>query len=103
MKIEKTKLTEELEDLMEEEYAKEVYNRLKDENIRVELDDRNEKLGYRLRETQTKKVPYTIILGDNEKENKTISYRIFGSKETNTITEKEFIELIKNSEKSKGL
>ena len=52
------------------EYAKEIYNKLRDKNIRVELDDRNEKLGYRLREAQTSKIPYTLILGDNEKESK---------------------------------
>ena len=44
-------------------------NSLKNKGVRVELDDRNEKLGYRLREAQTKKVPYTLILGDQEKEN----------------------------------
>ena len=54
------------------EYGKEITNLLKDNDIRVELDDRNEKLGYRLREAQTEKVPYTLILGDQEKENSTI-------------------------------
>ena len=47
-----------------------IYEMLKKENIRVQLDDRNEKLGYRLREAQTMKVPYTLILGDKEKEKK---------------------------------
>ena len=83
------------------EYAKEVYNKLRDKNIRVELDDRNEKLGYRLREAQTSKVPYTLILGDNEKENKTVSYRLFGSKETTTVSLDEFIKLIEDEQKDK--
>ena len=83
------------------EYAKEVYNKLRDKNIRVELDDRNEKLGYRLREAQTSKVPYTLILGDNEKDNKTVSYRLFGSKETTTVSLKEFIKLIEDEQKDK--
>ena len=48
------------------EYAKNVYQELLKNGIRVELDDRNEKLGYRLRETQTRKINYTLILGDNE-------------------------------------
>ena len=61
------------------EYAKEVTEWLKDNGIRAELDDRNEKLGYRLREVQTSKIPYTIILGDNEKDNKEISFRLYGS------------------------
>ena len=60
------------------DYGEKIKELLLEKNIRVELDNRNEKLGYRLRETQTKKIPYTIILGDQEKENNTISYRIFG-------------------------
>ena len=85
------------------EYAKEVYNKLRDKNIRVELDDRNEKLGYRLRETQTSKIPYTIILGDNEKESNTISYRCFGQKETLNISIDEFIDMLNKEKISKGL
>ena len=76
------------------EYGEKIKKLLLEQKIRVELDNRNEKLGYRLRETQTKKVPYTIILGDQEKENNTISYRLFGTKETTTLPIEEFIELI---------
>ena len=78
------------------EYAKDVYNLLRDNDIRVELDDRNEKLGYRLRESQIRKIPYTLILGDQEKESKSISYRLFGDKETTTVSQEEFIKLIKD-------
>ena len=85
------------------EYAHEVYNKLKELNIRVELDDRNEKLGYRLRETQTSKVPYTLILGDNEKENNMISYRLFGQKDTTTVSLDEFVKLIEDEKKEKGI
>ena len=85
------------------EYAREVYNLLRKNNIRVELDDRNEKLGYRLREAQTMKVPYTLVLGDNEKDNKTISYRLFSSKDTTTVTQDEFIELLKKEIENKEL
>ena len=77
------------------EYAKEVTEMLKGNDIRAELDDRNEKLGYRLREAQTEKVPFTLILGDQEKENATISYRLFGQKDTTTVSKEEFIKLIK--------
>ena len=77
------------------EYAKEVYDLLKKNKIRVELDDRNEKLGYRLRESQIKKIPYTLVLGDNEKDNKQISYRLFQSKDTTTVSQNEFIKHIK--------
>ncbi|MBR3211094.1 MAG: threonine--tRNA ligase [Bacilli bacterium] len=78
------------------EYAREVFDLLQRENIRVELDDRNEKLGYRLRESQTSKVPYTLILGDQEKENKQISYRLFGHQETTTVSQEEFVKTIKD-------
>lgn len=84
-------------------YASEIYQLLKGHGIRVELDDRNEKLGYRLRETQTKKVPYTIILGDNEQQDNTISYRLHGQKETTTIAKEEFIKLIKEEIDKKSI
>ena len=77
------------------DYASSVTEKLKEAGIRAELDDRNEKLGYRLRESQTKKVPYTLILGDKEKQDNTISYRLHGQKETTTISQEEFIKLIK--------
>ena len=77
------------------DYASEVTEKLKGEGIRAELDDRNEKLGYRLREAQTRKVPYTLILGDKEKQDHTISYRLYGEKDTTTVSEEEFIKLIK--------
>ena len=60
----------------------------------MELDDRNEKLGYRLRETQTRKINYTLILGDNEKLDRTVSYRLHGEKETTTVSIDEFIKLL---------
>ena len=77
------------------DYAREVTKMLQEEGFRVFLDDRNEKLGYRLRESQTKKIPYTLILGDNEKNDKTISYRLFGDKETTTLSQKDFIKLVR--------
>ena len=76
------------------DYAKEIYELLVKEGLRVNLDDRNEKLGYRLREAITSKVPYTLILGDQEKENRTISYRLYGQKDTTTKTIDEFINMI---------
>lgn len=76
------------------EYAKETEEYLKKNKIRVESDLRNEKLGYRLREAQTAKIPYTLILGDQEKENKTISYRLHGQKETTTVSKEKFLELM---------
>ena len=75
------------------EYAKEVFNLLKD-NFRVLLDDRDEKLSYKMRESQTKKIPFTLILGQNEVDNKTISYRKFGTKDTITLSQEDFINMI---------
>ena len=86
-----------------EEYGREVEELLRNNNIRVELDNRNEKLGYRLREAQTKKIPYTLILGDQERDNKTISYRMFGQKDTTTLSQEEFINLLKEEIKNKTL
>lgn len=79
------------------EYAKEVYKELDDLNIRVNLDDRNEKLSYKMRESQTKKNPITLILGDKEVESKTISYRKFGSTETYTLPKSDFYKLVKET------
>lgn len=81
------------------DYAKEITDKLKTSGFRVELDDRNEKLGYRLREVQTRKINYTLILGDEEKNNKTISYRRHGEKDTTTVSIDEFINLLKEEVK----
>ena len=71
-------------------YAKKIEKQLAEKNIRVKLDDRDEKLSYKMRESQSHKIPYTVIIGDKEKENKTVSYRLFGYKDTNTLSIKEF-------------
>ena len=85
------------------EYAREIYELLEKEGIRAELDDRNEKLGYRLRESQVKKIPYTLILGDNERDNNQISYRLFGSQETVTLSKDEFIKQLKEEIANRSL
>ena len=83
------------------DYGQEINDLLKKEGIRVKLDNRNEKLGYRLREAQTKKIPYTLILGDQEKTNQTISYRLFGEKETTTVSKEEFIAYLQDQIENK--
>ena len=85
------------------DYAKEIKDYLYENGIRVELDDRNEKLGYRLREAQTSKVPYTLILGDKEKENGEISYRLHGQQETTTLSKEDFLAMIKEEINTKAL
>ncbi len=85
------------------DYASVVTEKLKEQGIRAELDDRNEKLGYRLREAQTKKIPYTLILGDTEKQDNTISYRLHGQKDTTTVSQAEFVKLIKEEIENKEM
>lgn len=77
------------------EYAKEIYDLLKQNGIRVEIDERDEKLGYKMRESRMKKNPYTLILGNNEQEQGVISYRKFGSEETVTVSKDEFLRQLK--------
>lgn len=83
-------------------YAQEVNDLLEDANIRVELDNRSEKLGYRIREAQVNKVPYILVLGNSEKEEKTVAYRLHGEQESNTMGLEDFknklVEEIKNKE-----
>ena len=65
------------------------------EDIRVEVDDREEKLGYKIREAQTKKIPYQLVVGDNEVKDNRLTYRRYGSNETTTVSIDEFIAMIK--------
>ena len=57
------------------DYAYEVKKELEDKGLRVEIDDRNEKIGYKIREARLQKVPYMLIIGDSEVENRTVSVR----------------------------
>ncbi len=84
-----------------EEYSKEIYEALKKAGFRVSLDARNEKLGYKLRESVIKKVPYMLILGQREVDEKLVSYRRAGSEETTTVSLDEFIELLNNDIQNK--
>ncbi len=76
------------------EYAKKVKEELEKNHIRVELDARDEKLGYRMRESQLRKIPYHLVLGDQEKETGTVNVRKFGSKEEQKISLEDFIKNI---------
>ena len=84
------------------EYANKIKEMLQKEGIRVNLDDRDEKLSYKMREAQIKKYPYNLILGQTEVDNHNISYRTHGSKETISISNEEFIKKIKEEIKTKG-
>jgi len=82
------------------EYASEIKELLIQNDIRVELDGRDEKLSYKMRESQTRKIPFTLILGDKERDNNLISYRCFGSVETVTVSKDEFVNMIINKIKN---
>ena len=76
------------------EYATNLLNKLRDKEFRVELDSRDEKMGYKIREAQTRKIPYTLVLGNNERDNDTITYRKYGEESTTTMSTEEFITMI---------
>ena len=73
------------------EYAQKIYDALDAADVRVELDDRAEKLGYRMREGQVQKVPYLLVIGMKEKEDGTVAYRLHGQKETTVLPLDEFV------------
>jgi threonyl-tRNA synthetase len=83
------------------EYAKQIKQLLNENNIRCELDSRDEKLSYKMRESQTKKIPITLVLGDKERDNNQISFRRFQSKETTTLEKEDFINEITKEIKEK--
>ncbi|HEN0676259.1 TPA: threonine--tRNA ligase [Streptococcus agalactiae] len=76
------------------DYAWEVARVLKDRGIRAEVDDRNEKMQYKIRAAQTQKIPYQLIVGDKEMEEKAVNVRRYGSKATETKSIEEFVESI---------
>ena len=84
-----------------EEYAKEIYELLQNHDLRVKLDDRNEKLGYRMRESVMNKIPFALVLGDKERDQGLISYRRYGSNETVTVSQEEFLTLMEEEIKNK--
>jgi threonyl-tRNA synthetase len=76
------------------DYAYEVKEMLQAKGIRVEVDDRNEKMGYKIRASQTQKIPYQIVVGDQEVNDGTVNIRRYGSKETAVQLLPEFVEAI---------
>ncbi len=85
------------------EYAKKLNDLFNDEDLRSELDMREEKLGYKIREAQTLKVPYQLVVGDNEVNDNKVTYRKYGKKEQVTVSVEEFIQLVKEDIKNKGI
>ncbi|MED4531783.1 threonine--tRNA ligase [Metabacillus fastidiosus] len=84
------------------QYAEEITKQLKQEEIRVELDLRDEKLGYKIREAQLKKIPYIIVVGDNEFHNQSVHVRKYGQESSEEVKFKEFLSNIKKSIQNKS-
>ena len=78
------------------EYAKEIAQKMMDEDIRVEVDDRNEKIGYKIREAQMQKVPYMLVIGDKEIENGSVGVRSRKDGDIGQMNQDEFIEKVKH-------
>ena len=73
------------------DYARQLQDELKSQGVRVEIDDRNEKMGYKIREVQMQKIPYQIVVGDKEVENNEVNVRQYGSQDQETLEKDEFI------------
>lgn len=76
------------------EYAKNVQKLLKKHGVRANIDESNEKLGYRLRNAQVNKIPYTLVIGNKEVEEKSVTYRLYNHQEQVSITKQAFIKKI---------
>ncbi len=76
------------------EYCESLAKILRKNKIRFEKDYRNEKLGYKIRSAQTKKIPYQLVIGDNEVTNGTVTYREHGKKEQVTVSIEEFVAMV---------
>ncbi|MCB0419569.1 MAG: threonine--tRNA ligase [Bdellovibrionales bacterium] len=87
----------------QQEYCQEIYEALHSEGLRVHLDDRSEKLGYKIREAQLLKTPYMLIIGDKEKENGTVSIRLRNGDTKYGVKLKEFVHTVVTENRSRTL
>ncbi|RMH93259.1 MAG: threonine--tRNA ligase [Calditrichaeota bacterium] len=85
------------------EYAREVYAQLREAGIRVELDDRNEKVGYKIREAEVQKVPYMLILGDREAESGQVAVRHHGEGDKGAMPLNAFVEMVQEEVRSRRI
>lgn len=77
------------------DYAYELKEKMANLGMRIEVDERNEKMGYKIRASQTQKIPYQLVVGDNEVENASVTVRKYGEKETKTILFNDFLTDVK--------
>ena len=78
------------------DYAKRVQAKLKADGFRVELDGRNEKIGYKIREAQMQKIPYMLVVGDQEVEGEAVNVRKYGEQKSESVPFAQFVETLKN-------
>lgn len=84
------------------DYVYQIANTMKAKGFRVEVDERNEKMGYKIREAQTQKVPYQLVFGDNEIANAQVTVRKYGSKATETLAMDDFLAILSHDVETKG-
>ncbi len=85
----------------QEQYCKDVVKKLKEAGIRVNLDDRNEKIGHKIRENAMQKIPYLLVVGGKEVEAGAVAVRARGNKDLGSMPVEKFIELVKDDVKNK--
>lgn len=83
------------------DYAQEIYDILVDNDFLVEMDSREEKLGYRIREAQMQKANYILVLGNNERDQRTVTYRKHGEQKATTVSIEDFVDMLKTEIKEK--
>lgn len=84
------------------DYVYQIANTMKAKGFRVEVDERNEKMGYKIREAQTQKVPYQLVFGDNEIANAQVTVRKYGSKATESLAMDDFLAILSHDVETKG-
>jgi threonyl-tRNA synthetase len=85
------------------DYAQEIVNELKASGVRVELDDRNEKIGYKIRDCETRKVPYMLVVGEKEKNDRLVSVRQHKKGDQGTMKFEEFLTKILATIKTRAI
>lgn len=81
------------------DYAREIQEKLKAEGFRVEIDGRDEKIGYKIREAQMQKIPYMLVVGDNEVADQAVNVRKYGEQKSETVSFDEFLESFRKEAK----
>jgi threonyl-tRNA synthetase len=85
------------------EYGGELLAALKAKNVRAELDSRSEKIGHKIREAELQKIPYMLIIGSKEKENRTVSVRLHGRGDMGTFETDRLIAILKREIETKAI